>query len=803
MNYLETLNEPQREAVTTTDGPVLILAGAGSGKTRALTSRIAYLIGEKNVRPWNIMAITFTNKAAGEMRERVNRMVGEGAEYVWVATFHSSCCRILRRYIDRIGYSNSFTIYDTDDSRTVIKRVMKEMDLDSHTYHERSLLSQISAAKNNGITPDEFEKEAYRWEQKTVAKVYRTYESELKANNALDFDDLLLKTVELFESCPEVLEYYQDRLQYIMVDEYQDTNTVQFRFVSLLARKYHNLCVVGDDDQSIYKFRGADIRNILEFEHVYPDAKVIYLEQNYRSTQPILDAANAVIAHNKGRKEKKLWTAEGGEEKVRFRQFDNSYDEAEFVITEIQELNEREGKPFSDFAVLYRTNAQSRAFEEQCVARNVPYKIVGGINFYAHKEIKDMLAYLTILENPTDDLAVRRIINVPKRGIGQTSIAKVDEFANVNNLSFYEALERAPIIPGMKRAASKIEEFRKLMEELGAEKNSLPVSRLIGKILEETGYQKELEEEATDEAETRLENLKELISKASDYDDQTENPSLADFLQQVSLVADIDSVEEGSDYVLLMTLHSAKGLEFDSVYMTGMEDGVFPGFKAITAEEEDSFDDGGSRTGRETSETEEERRLCYVGITRARRHLTLTASRSRIMYGERQYYSASRFIHEIPRSMIDLGRDTTDTRRFLNMPSGDLGGLSRLLSAGKSGPEPAGRRTGTSSDTGSMTSGYGQTSGYGSAGYVYGGGNSAKKKNSAMGKFKMKEFTVEKAGHLDYGVGDTVRHRKFGVGVVTDIEDGKKDFEVTVDFENFGRRRMFASFAKLEKITGF
>lgn len=794
MKYLEALNEPQREAVETTDGPVLILAGAGSGKTRALTSRIAYLIGEKKVKPWNIMAITFTNKAAGEMRDRVNKMVGDGAEYVWVATFHSSCCRILRRYIDRIGYSNNFTIYDTDDSRTVIKRVMKEMELDSHTYHERALLSQISTAKNNGLTPDEFEKQAYRWEQKTIAKVYRSYENELKANNALDFDDLLLKTVELFESCPEVLEYYQDRLQYIMVDEYQDTNTVQFRFVSLLARKYHNLCVVGDDDQSIYKFRGADIRNILEFEHVYPDAKVIYLEQNYRSTQPILDAANAVIAHNKGRKDKKLWTAVGGTEKVRFRQFDNSYDEAEFVISEIQEKNRIEGRPYSDFAILYRTNAQSRAFEEQCVARNVPYKIVGGINFYAHKEIKDILAYLTILENPTDDLAVRRIINVPKRGIGQTTIVRVDEFALVNNLSFYEALERAPIIPGMKRAAGKIGDFRKLLDALSEERDRIPVSQLIDRILDETGYRKELEEEGTDEAETRIENLKELISKASDYDEQAENPSLADFLQQVSLVADIDSVEEGSDYVLLMTLHSAKGLEFDSVYMTGMEDGVFPGFKAITAEDEQSFDgNDGSRTGHETSEMEEERRLCYVGITRAKRHLTLTASRSRVMYGDRQYYNASRFIHEIPREMIDLGRDTTDTRRFLNMPSGNVGGLSRILSGGNAGDSYRSEREQDSY-------GSGQT-GYGSAGYVYGGGNMpGKKKNSAMGRFKLNEFTVQKAGHLDYQVGDTVRHRKFGVGVVTDIQDGKKDYEVTVDFENFGIRRMFASFAKLEKI---
>ncbi|MEE0956219.1 MAG: UvrD-helicase domain-containing protein [Eubacterium sp.] len=803
MNYLETLNEPQKEAVTTTDGPVLILAGAGSGKTRALTSRIAYLIDEKKVRPWNIMAITFTNKAAGEMRERVNRIVGDGAEYVWVATFHSSCCRILRRYIDRIGYSNNFTIYDTDDSRTVIKRVMKELELDSRTYHERSLLSQISAAKNNGISPDEFEKQSFRWEQKTIAKAYRAYEAELKANNALDFDDLLLKTVELFESCPEVLEYYQDRLKYIMVDEYQDTNTVQFRFVSLLARKYHNLCVVGDDDQSIYKFRGADIRNILEFEHVYPDAKVIYLEQNYRSTQPILDAANAVISHNRGRKEKKLWTAIGGEEKARFRQFDNSYDEAEFVISEIQEKHREEGKPFSDYAILYRTNAQSRAFEEQCVARNIPYKIVGGINFYAHREIKDILAYLTVLENPSDDLAVRRIINVPKRGIGQTSIGKVEEFAQVNNLSFYEALERAPIIPGMKRAAGSIEEFRNLLEGFAKEKDSMAVSELIGRILEETGYRKELEEEGTDEAETRIENLKELISKASDYDDQSENPTLSDFLQQVSLVADIDSVEEGSDYVLLMTLHSAKGLEFDSVYMTGMEDGVFPGFKAITAEEEDSFDEqDGQRTGRETSEMEEERRLCYVGITRAKRHLTLTASQSRIMYGERQYYNASRFIHEIPRAMIDLGRDTTDTRRFLNMPSGDLGGLSRLLSGGQNGGNAAADSRKGNLRNADQASGYGTARGYGSAGYVYGGGNGPdRKKTSAMGKFKPKEFTVQKAGHLDYQVGDKVRHRKFGAGVVTEILDGKKDFEVTVDFENFGTRRMFASFAKLEKIS--
>lgn len=767
MSYLDTLNPAQREAVTTTDGPVLILAGAGSGKTRALTSRIAYLIAEKKVRPWEIMAITFTNKAAQEMRERVDKLAGEGASYIWVSTFHSACVRILRRFIDHIGYGKNFTIYDTDDSRTLIKRIMKEKQLDPHKWNDRFFQSRISAAKNIEMTPLMMENQAESPEQHLTAAIYRIYDRRLQDNNALDFDDLLLKTVELFRKDPEVLDYYQERLHYLMVDEYQDTNKVQFEFVSLLAGKYRNLCVVGDDDQSIYRFRGADIRNILEFEKIYPEARVIFLEQNYRSTQPILDAANAVIAHNTDRRKKKLWTAEKGSEKVRFHHFDSPWEEAEYVVSEIGQKHDLEGKPYSDFAILYRTNAQSRSFEEQCIARNIPYRIVGGINFYAHKEIKDILAYLTILENPSDDLSVRRIINVPRRGIGQTSIARLDAYAEESGISFLEACRRADQIPGLKRAAAGLSDFHSLIGELLQEKDELPVSELIAAVFDKTGYLRELEEKRDDESQTRLENLHEFAAKASDFDEQSENSSLSEFLQQVSLVSDIDTVDPSADYILLMTLHAAKGLEFDSVYMTGMEDGIFPGYRAITAEDDSLFgEDGRRRAKRETSEMQEERRLCYVGITRAKRHLMLTAAKYRMLYGERQAFRISRFVREIPRNLIDLLRDTTDTRRVFAQPGSEREGIGRILSFGKT--------LGTKKEGGNFF--------------------------SKSGKFRPKEFQVEHSAPPAYKKGDRIRHRKFGEGTVLDIQNGKRDYEVSVDFDAFGTRRMFASFAALEKI---
>ena len=758
MGYLEKLNPQQREAVQHTEGPLLILAGAGSGKTRVLTCRIAYLIEHCGVRPWNIMAITFTNKAAGEMRERVDGLVGMGSEAIWVSTFHSSCCRILRRYIDRIGYDNSFTIYDTDDSRQVMKAVIKELELNPKIYKEKALLGKISAAKNNLVSPDEMEADASRWEEKQTARAYRAYQKRLKKNNALDFDDLLVLAVELFEKAPDVLESYQERFRYILIDEYQDTNTVQFRFVKLLAEKYRNICVVGDDDQSIYKFRGANIMNILNFEKSFPGAKVIKLEQNYRSTQSILDTANEVISNNSGRKEKKLWTDNGQGTRVRFREFQTGYDEAEFVAGEIAKKVREENRSYRDYAVLYRTNAQSRLFEEKMIAADIPYKLVGGVNFYARREIKDMLAYLKTVDNGLDDLAVQRIVNVPKRGVGATSLARVQNYALENGISFYEALQDADRIPGLGRSLNGIRKFTTLIGRLrAAGREYLNVREILEMIISETGYVAELEEEGTDEDKARIENINELVSKTADYMEQAENPSLSEFLQQVSLVADIDSVDPDGDYVLLMTLHSAKGLEFDYVYMTGMEENTFPSYMAVS--------------GEDSEELEEERRLCYVGITRARKELTMTAAQMRMVRGEPQFLRASRFVREIPRDLIELEGETTDTRNFMKPPEVSM---DRIMKFGTVGAER----------------------GYGS----FGSRPVRSPRGQAGNHYSLNQFRVQKADHLDYQEGDRVRHVKFGDGTVQNIKDGGKDYEVTVDFDTCGVKRMFASFAKLKKI---
>ena len=823
MTYLDTLNKQQREAVEHTDGPLLILAGAGSGKTRVLTCRIARLIDTCGVAPWNIMAITFTNKAAGEMRERVDQLVGHGSESIWVSTFHSSCCRILRRFIDRIGYDTSFTIYDTDDSRQVMKEIIRALELDPRVYKERALLAKISAAKNNMLTPDDMEKDAFRWEQKQMIRVWRAYEERMRKNNALDFDDLLVLTVRLFRECPDVLEYWQERFRYILIDEYQDTNTVQFAFVKALASRRRNLCVVGDDDQSIYKFRGANIRNILDFEEAFPGARVIRLEQNYRSTQNILNAANEVIRNNSGRKEKTLWTDNGDGEKVRFRQFPTGFDEASFVADEIARRYRQEGCGWRSYAVLYRTNAQSRLFEEKMISAGIPYKIVGGVNFYARKEIKDMLAYLKTVDNGRDDLAVERIINVPKRGIGGTSLARVRQYAYENGMTFYEALENADRISGISRAQAGIRRFTSLIGRLRASAEYLDVDKLIGMIISETGYADELRAEGTDEANARIENLDELISKAADFKNgYTGDPDLypenretlaagsagtvspeqvivlsdslslpdgggreklSDFLQQVSLVADIDTVDPDSDYVLLMTLHSAKGLEFDSVYLTGMEENTFPSYMAINSAYREDEDDES-----DNEEIEEERRLCYVGITRARKHLTLTAAQMRMVRGEPQFLKASRFVREIPREYIELERETSDVRSFMKPPEIDP---DRILGLGRGGRNYDREAMDGSRGFGSQGSA-GQMSAY----------RDSLKKAAGRKPFSMKQFTVRKADHLDYAEGDRVRHVKFGEGTVTGIRDGGKDYEVTVDFEKYGTKRMFASFAKLERVQG-
>ncbi|HJD46432.1 MAG TPA: DNA helicase PcrA [Candidatus Mediterraneibacter norfolkensis] len=774
MSIYDTLNEPQKEAVFHTEGPLLILAGAGSGKTRVLTHRIACLIDEKGVNPWNILAITFTNKAAGEMRQRVDSLVNFGAESIWVSTFHSMCVRILRRFIERLGYDNRFTIYDTDDQKTLMREVCRKVDIDTKVFKERSLLSTISSAKNEMILPDEFELNAGGdFGRQKIAKVYREYEAQLKSNNALDFDDLLVKTVQLLETQPDVLEYYQERFRYIMVDEYQDTNTVQFRLVSLLAGKYKNLCVVGDDDQSIYKFRGANIRNILDFEHEFPDARVIKLEQNYRSTGNILNAANGVISNNKGRKEKTLWTDNGEGDKVHLRQFDTAYDEAEFIAEDIRR-EVREGASYNDNAVLYRTNAQSRLFEEKFIAMNIPYKIVGGINFYARREIKDLLAYLKTVDNGQDDLAVRRIINVPKRGIGLTTINRIQESATERGIGFYEALLAPEMIPGVGRSASKLDSFAALIEYFKGRLGQESITDLLREIIEKTGYIESLEAEDKVEAESRIENIDELLNKAAAYEedcqDRGEEPNLSGFLEEVALVADIDSLEEDQDYVVLMTLHSAKGLEFPHVYLAGMEDGLFPSYMTITSDDNEDL--------------EEERRLCYVGITRAERELTLTCARRRMVRGETQYNKLSRFVKEIPMELIDTGNKKIEKETEIPVQNT----YSHAKQAFRAQPFAA------------QFGGYGSGRASGTSGTAGGTGKGAGKQPfSALQKGS--QLTAGKGGKLSYGVGDRVRHVKFGEGTVLEIKEGGRDYEVTVQFDSAGVRKMFAMFAKLVKVS--
>ena len=767
MSIYDTLNEQQKDAVLHTEGPVLILAGAGSGKTRVLTHRIAYLIEERNVNPWNILAITFTNKAAGEMRERVDSLVGFGSESIWVSTFHSMCVRILRRFIDRLGYDNRFTIYDTDDQKTLMKEVCKKVAIDTKVFKERSLMSAISSAKNELILPDEFELNAGGdFAKLKIAKVYREYEAQLKANNALDFDDLLVKTVQLLQTQPDVLENYQERFRYIMVDEYQDTNTVQFQLVRLLAGKYRNLCVVGDDDQSIYKFRGANIRNILDFEHEFSDACVIKLEQNYRSTGNILNAANRVIANNKGRKEKTLWTANGEGELVHLRQFDTGYDEADFIAEDIKK-EVRAGASYNDHAVLYRTNAQSRLLEEKFVAMNVPYKIVGGVNFYARREIKDLLAYLKTIDNGMDDIAVRRIINVPKRGIGLTTINRIQESAAERGLGFYETLMATELIPGIGRSAAKLDSFAALIEYFKGLTGQMSITDLLREVIEKTGYMESLDSEDKEDAQARKENIDELINKAAAYEeaaeDRDEPATLSAFLEEVALVADIDSLDEEQDYVVLMTLHSAKGLEFPHVYLAGMEDGLFPSYMTITSDDRDDL--------------EEERRLCYVGITRAEQELTLTCARRRMVRGETQYNKISRFIKEIPAELLDTGSRRIEPETEVPVQQNTYAHAREAFRARAFGA--------------AYSNGAGKSSGV----------SSGKSSQGLASLQKGSQLAAGSGGSPDYAEGDRVRHVKFGEGTVLEIRSGGRDYEVTVDFDSAGVRKMFAKFAKLVKIS--
>lgn len=777
MSVYDTLNKEQKEAVLQTEGPLLLLAGAGSGKTRVLTHRIAYLIENCGVNPWNILAITFTNKAAGEMRERVDSLVGFGSEQVWVATFHATCVRILRRYIDLIGYTNHFTIYDADDQKSLMKDVCKRLDIDTKELKEKTILNEISSCKDELIGPDEFEKNCMGdFSKKKIVMAYHEYQKSLKKNNALDFDDIIVKTIELFKTHPEVLNQYQERFRYIMVDEYQDTNTAQFELIRLLADKYRNLCVVGDDDQSIYKFRGANIHNILDFEKVYKEAKVIKLEQNYRSTRNILDAANAVIKNNTARKEKSLWTENEVGNRIHFRQFDTAYEEAEYILYDILERKRHEGCRYGDNAILYRTNAQSRLLEEQFVKKSVPYEIVGSINFYARKEIKDILAYLKTIDNAVDDLQVKRIINIPRRGIGATTIAKVQKFADENSMSFYDALEISDRIPGMTRVLAKVEPFVTMIRAFRGKMEVYSLKDLVEDILDCTHYIDDLKENDPDKADERIENIDEFITKVVSYEESADEPTLNGFLEEVALVADIDKVDENTDKVLLMTMHAAKGLEFDYVYLAGMEDGIFPSNMSLM--------------DIDPTAVEEERRLAYVGITRAKKELTVSCAACRMIHGETEYHPVSRFVREIPENLMD-NRPVKPRQREFDSFSGN--------GAGWNGSGETGGYRRQTEIFSTLGNGIGVTR-TANAVQARPKARTAARVTPLENKPFITKGMPSVPGELSYGVGDRVKHVKFGEGVVTAIEKKPRDFQVTINFDTAGQKIMYAAFARLKKI---
>ncbi|MGX8686169.1 MAG: ATP-dependent helicase [bacterium] len=840
MSIYDTLNREQQQAVYQTEGPVLILAGAGSGKTRVITHRIAYLMEECEVSPWNILAITFTNKAAGEMRQRVDNMIGFGAESVWISTFHSLCVRILRRHIDLLGYENSFTIYDTDDQKTMMKDICRNLNINTKELRERDILSAISSAKNELIGPVRFREEqmgTYDYRSRKIADCYEEYQRAMKKNNALDFDDLLVLAVELFRKHPEVLDYYQKRFVYIMVDEYQDTNTAQFELVRLLADRFRNLCVVGDDDQSIYKFRGANIRNILDFEKNYPDALVVRLEQNYRSTQNVLDAANAVIANNTRRKVKKLWTDHGAGSFIHYRRLSTAYEEAGFIADDIvRKMRADHSLHYRDFAVLYRTNAQSRMLEDRFVMGSIPYNVVGGTNFYDRREIKDLLAYLKTVDNASDDLAVRRILNVPRRGIGQTTISRVMDFARDRDITFYQALERAGEIPSIGKAKTKLTAFTDMIEDFREVLKEGSIRTLAETIIRKTDYISYLQDLDDEDADDRAGNLDELISKIVDYEGNAsqEAPTLSGFLEEVALVADIDSVEESDDRVLLMTLHSAKGLEFPHVYIAGMEENIFPSAMAL----KDPDDDG----------IEEERRLAYVGITRAKEDLTLTSAAARMLRGETQYNPVSEFVGEIPEKLLD-GDPVRQRKSYFDddfmyddddddLPFGTDSGSSLGRSRGSfgGGSFSYGNEYGKSS-----FSSYGQSGRAGEnrpfAGSSVGrtapkkeakpsldsipglqkGAAGLKKPRAVYAKPRTDEAKkpfiarssagkpAAKKGEPQperpaYDVGDRVEHIRFGKGTVREMVETPKDYKVTVEFDEAGKKVMYAAFARLLKL---
>lgn len=743
---LAGLNDKQKEAVLHFEGPLLILAGAGSGKTRVLTHRIAYLIEEHQVPPYHILALTFTNKAANEMRERVNNIIEYGAGSIWVSTFHSTCVRILRRFIDHLGYDNAFTIYDSDDQKSLMKDICKQLNIDTKKYKERTFLNAISSAKDELKTPEQYADEvAKEYNKKIFGRVYKEYQKRLKQNNALDFDDLIMLTVQLFRQNAEILNHYQERFPFILVDEYQDTNTAQFTLLSLLASRYRNLCVVGDDDQSIYRFRGANIHNILNFEKIFPATKVIRLEQNYRSTKNILAAASGVIKHNSMRKEKTLWTTAEAGAPISYGRYDNEYEEAQGIAADIHR-QVKDGMSYNDFAILYRTNAQSRVFEEKLIYEGIPYRIIGAVNFYARKEIKDILCYLKTINNSADDIAIKRIINIPRRGIGQTTIGRISDYAFSQEMPFYEALRRVDEIPGCTRASAKIHSFVSLIEhfrmKLRGEMYSL--EDMTQELLDVTGYVRELEAEDTDEANGRIENIESLMNKIVQYEEDNNGGTLNDLLEDIALVADIDTVSDDAEQVLLMTLHSAKGLEFPNVYICGMEETIFPGASAVF--------------GDDPSELEEERRLCYVGITRAMKKLTLTSANQRMRNGEMNFNRPSRFINEIPRHLVKQTYGAVLKPETESKPTEFSRTKASLYTKNRKNP-------------------------FANNPYIQKGMGSA-----------------SPAGAPDYQVGDRVSHTKFGQGIVRSLIKLTNDYEVVIEFDGFGQRKLRSSFAKLTKL---
>ncbi len=758
-NLIDGLNDKQKEAVLNTEGPCLVIAGAGSGKTKVLTHKIAYLISEKNVKPWNILAITFTNKAATEMKQRIENLIGDAAGEMWMGTFHSICVKILRRFIDRIGFDTSFLIFDTSDQRTVVKECLKTLNMDDKLFTDRSVLAEISNAKNEMLTPSAYQaKYSGDYRKEKIGQVYELYQKRLKENNAVDFDDIINYAIEILSSNADVLQYYTDKFHYVLVDEYQDTNKAQFTLVTILASRYGNITVVGDNDQGIYSFRGADISNILNFEKDFPGTRIIKLEQNYRCTGNILKAANAVIKHNENKYEKKLWTENEEGSLPCLYQAEDEYDEANYIVEQIEHLKTEEYLKPKDFAILYRMNAQSRAIEDILRRENIPYKIVGGVKFYERKEIKDVIAYLRLIQNPSDNISLRRIINEPKRGIGKTSLDNVQKISDQTGLSSYQIIKHAEEY-GLNRIKANADEFISLIEEFRAKKEELSISELITEVLQKSGYSKSLELENTIEAETRIQNIDEFLTVAIEFEEESAENSLSEFLESITLSSDIDEMQDEDNSVTLMTLHSAKGLEFPVIFLVGMEEGIFPGYKSIG----------------EPKELEEERRLFYVGITRAKQFLYLTCAKHRTIFGSTSYNAISRFVKEIPDNLLDGIANNDEEEKFNDMQyNWEYGKASNFgkVKTYKSEQEANSIKTNT---------------------YNY------RTAESFLNSLKQKQ-SASKVDISKYKEGMRIYHKKFGEGTIQKMEEEGEDYKLDIQFDKAGHKRLMAKFAGLEII---